>query len=170
MFSPGRPPAACGAKKQPGVAIQGTDAGLEAPNRRKRSFFFGVTTAAGGPTERAAERSVTMSKHFAEFKAAYERLEKDGCCDSFGGIESQEVYAEWLESDRSEDLANLEAFIIERAGSPDRFKPASEWLQMIEQGRLPEWDQLTDEERFELIEKLKSAATEGDQPPRADAP
>jgi hypothetical protein len=62
----------------------------------------------------------TMSKHYAEFKAAYKRLAEEGHFDSFGGHESQEVYAEWLESDRSQDLANLDAFIIERANSPDR--------------------------------------------------
>jgi hypothetical protein len=112
-----------------------------------------------------------MSKDFAEFKAAYERLAAEGRCDSFGGIESHEVYAEWLESDRSEDLANLEAFIVERANSPDRFKPTSAWLQMIEQGQLPEWDQLTDEQRFEAIEMLKRGqdAAQGDQPPETEA-
>jgi hypothetical protein len=106
----------------------------------------------------------TMSKHFGEFKAAYERLAQTGYCDSFGGIESHEVYAEWLESDRSATLTNLDAFIVERANSMDRAKPAPAWLQMIVQGRVPEWDQLTDEERFELIEKLKRErdAEEGD--------
>jgi hypothetical protein len=29
-----------------------------------------------------------MSKHYAEFKAAYERLAQDGHCDTFGGHES----------------------------------------------------------------------------------
>jgi hypothetical protein len=50
-------------------------------------------------------RIATMSKHYAEFKAAYERLAQDGHCDTFGGHESQEVYAEWLESHCSADLA-----------------------------------------------------------------
>jgi hypothetical protein len=110
-----------------------------------------------------------MSKHFAEFKAAYERLAEDGQCDTFGGHESQEVYAEWLESDRSADLANLDAFIVERANSRDRLKPASAWLRMIREGRLPEWGRLTEEQQFAVIERLKDAA-EGEQPPRADGP
>jgi hypothetical protein len=96
-----------------------------------------------------------MSKHFAEFKAAYERVEQEGKCDSFGGSESQEVYAEWVESDRSKEVANLETFIIERANSMDRAKPPKVWLRKILNGRLPEYDRLTDEQRFELIEELK---------------
>jgi hypothetical protein len=72
-------------------------------------------------------RTTTMSKHYTEFKAAYERLAEDGQCDTFGGHESQVVYVEWLESDRSVDLANLDAFIVERANHPDRFKPSDTW-------------------------------------------
>jgi len=56
-----------------------------------------------------------MSKHFAEFKAAYERLAECGRCDYFGSMESQRVYREWLESDQSEDLSNLDDFIVGRA-------------------------------------------------------
>jgi hypothetical protein len=65
------------------------------------------------------------------------------------------VYAEWLESDRSNDPANLEAFIIERANSMDRSKRPKAWLRIIVEGRLPEYDRLTDQQRFDLIEELK---------------
>jgi hypothetical protein len=47
-----------------------------------------------------------------EFQAAYERLSEDGHCDSYGGMESERVYREWVECGKP---ADLDAFICDRA-------------------------------------------------------